>query len=1364
MKSYSTILEALSHHAKETPEKKLFTWVDIKCKEQKTLTFHQLEVQSNAVAHHLIKLGCQKGDRVMVAYPFGLEFLAGMLGAMKIGVIPCSTYPPNPNQLKTEMPKFRGFVEDAGAKFALTTTAFATGMAAAGVLYKSGVKWIGTDKLMVKKNKANVFEMNKRELDDACFVQYTSGSTGQPKGVMISHHNLAENCRAIQNFNNLKPSSVGALWLPQYHDMGLVGGFMAGVYVGHHVIMTSPLDFIAKPLLWSDMVETYQATHVCAPNFAYALLLKRLEQANRKANWSCIEIAMFGAEPTQSHVVKAVAETLSIKQENVCNLYGLAEAVLFLTGGTANPDSEGLVCCGEVDSPTLKLRIIEDGKEVEEGQVGSIWAQSPRVAAGYFGKPEQSKITFANTVPGYDGTWLDTGDLGKVVGGQLYVTGRVKDVIIINGKNYYPTDVEHSINATFGDIIRPGRTTVFQHGDASVGITAETRKDTSKSSNGDFAVLLANHVSQVHGLSVSEVVVLKAGVTPKTTSGKLKRSEIRQTTISGDWKSTSIVLRSDFRGNAVMIESTKTRIPGPSSVVNCKSSHGEKHVNPEKPCSNMVGNQSVGKEGSKQDLSCVLLSVLGTNLDAPKTWAENGLTSLKSAELRMKIEEGLHVSLPPNFEQLYPTPEALEIFLAASKGQRFPTQEVCNHPDFIWNPSRSMCSKLQLGVAQILGSILILSLLLLAFVPSYFLGSFVMGHCDSAGTGACNGPMFWMVLPLLFPLFILSFSLLVVLCKLSVVGSYQPQQMELLSWRYIRWWFVDRLLEIWESLVGNFVLETKFIWVFYWLLGVDMAWSSKIEAYIREFDLVKVGENAVIGHSLKCRKFSQRPEGSPQLTFRPIVVGSNCHVSGMLSPGATIGDGSKVERLTAVAEGAMVPNGVLARGVPAYHAGHHEQPEPTRKEDFILDAFKIVWTMLEAYYFFALSYLVHTFLVHVLPPWQYVTILYWLLLLPGSSFLAIVSSIALKWVLIGKRDPSDQYEGSLWHKTTNWACDFHFQCATWALTPFFGQSKLWNIILFLHGLDVDMASNLNIPYLVFPPSKVDFVKIRNSFASTISLDLNYKSDSKIEIINSSIGYHANLRAGVKVLQSTVPSRTNVTDSIYDLNQTKPNLNPTIFMNILLPELSQLLLNIILFVTIIPTYEFCDAFFTSSSAGVAGCCLAAAVVLQFSLWLLFTRAVEWVMMRLPRNVQHGFFAVYINHAWIFRGGNWLDLLLHGTPLFPCYARMMGAEVDGELWYFGYAIYEFSRMHFQGNTVVDSASLNGHYVDGKGLTIDDTYVSGVVHPGCFAVAGSVISGEENGPWKVFLKSQDIPRYPQPTRSEITFEDLESVLYDA
>ncbi|CAB9522648.1 Putative fatty-acid--CoA ligase FadD21 [Seminavis robusta] len=1104
--------------------------------------------------------------------------------------------------------------------------------------------------------------------------------------------------------------------------------------------MIPPRSEARKPSIDYGFVpsEAVAASSQCG-DFAYALLLKRLKQANRKYDWSCVKYAMFGAEPTQQSVVEEVTTTLAVKPENIYNLYGLAESVVWLTGGPAVPDTEDLVCCGKVDSPTLKIRIVQDGKEVEEGQVGTIWVQSPRVAAGYFGQSELTRSTFSNVLPNYNGTWLDTGDLGKVVDGQLYVTGRVKDVIIVNGKNYYPTDVELSVDATFGHIVRPGRTTAFQYREDSIGITAEPRKDFDKSANKDLAVQIANHVSQTHGLFVSEVVVLKPAVTPKTTSGKLKRSEVRQTTVANDWKTSSVILRFQRHDGAIPVEkegvvekSSKGNLMAqPCSVVTeATDFESSERLNPFEPHST----------NSPKDFQSLVISIFGSEVDTSKSWAENGMTSLKSAELRNSVEEEFHVVLPVNFEQLYTTPMELQEFLASSEGKCFPKQNLYDDPDFPSNSSVSTLSKVQLGVIQSFGSALILFLVLISGVPSYFLVSWVLDQCASAEDEECH--IFWALMPMTFPLFLLSFSLVVVLFKVSVVGKYLPRQFGLLSSDYIRWWFVDRLVEVWESIVGKFLLDTKYIWIVYWLLGADLAWSAKIESYIREFDLVKVGSNATIAHPLKCRKFSQsKEEASPKMTLYPIAVGKNCKVSGMISPGAMIGDGSKVEKLSAVEEGALVPNGVLARGNPAYNAGPFEQHQESHFfAESLLDVFKMVWAISEAYHFFALSSLVHFALSSVLPSWRYGGILHWFLLFPLTSFLSLLTSIALKWLLIGKRDPSDEYEGSYYQRATNWACDFHFYVSAWALTPFFGQSRFWTIILYLHGLDVDIESDLNQPYFIFFPSKVDFVKVRKSFVATIFFDFSKRGDSKIEIINSSVGYNANLHAGVKILKSMIPPRSDVSDNVYNLNQSsgktwKPS---RLIMALFLSEAVQLLRNGVVFASFIPAYEISLAATQSSSSAITSCGLAAAVVLQLFLWVLLCRLVESLLLILPNYAQQSLFGIYINHVWFFNGGNWLVLVLCGTPMFAYYARMMGAKVSGDLWYFGNSLYEYSKLHFEGSVIVDSSHVSGHYIDSNGLAIDDTYVSGLLHPGCYASAGAEVSGPESGPWKVFLRS--------------------------
>ncbi|CAB9523166.1 expressed unknown protein [Seminavis robusta] len=648
-------------------------------------------------------------------------------------------------------------------------------------------------------------------------------------------------------------------------------------------------------------------------------------------------------------------------------------------------------------------------------------------------------------------------------------------------------------------------------------------------------------------------------------------------------------------------------------------------------------------------------------------------------------------------------------------------------------------------------------------VPSYFLVSWILNQCGSTEFTECQPSVLFILLPLSFHLFILSFSLVVVFCKYAVVGTYEHMKIEILSWGYLHWWFIDRLIEVWESIAGQFVVGTKYIWVFYWLLGVDLSWSAKIESYIHEFDLVQVGSNATIGHPLKCRKFSQSNEDCPKMTFQPIMIGKDSTISGMVSPGAKIGDGSKVVKLSVVQERAMVSDGVLAQGNPAYNAGPFKHQEASYAEESMLDVIKIAWTIFEAYHFFALSFVVHATLSMILPSWRYSGIVHWILLFPLTSFLALLTSIALKWLLIGRRDPSDDYESSLWRRATNWACDFHFHIAAWPITPFIGHSKLWTIILFLHGLDVDMVSELNInPYTQSTPSKVDYLKIHNSFVSTIYLDLNHECvDSKIDISNSSIGYGVNLRPGIRIQNSVLPPRADVSESVIDLNRSGLAFRPSLILDMVLPECAQLGLNVVLFASIIPSFEVGSVATTSSSGIGAVLGLVAALVLQLAIWNLSSMAVEWILLKLPGRAQQALFGVYINHVWIFRVRNWLIQLLYGTPMFGWYASMMGAEVDGDLWFFGHTLYEFRRLHFRGCIIVDSSYVSGHFVDGNGLSVDDTVVSGVLHPVCVAIAGSVASGE-NGPWKLFLTSGDgTKESPQPPQRDAISYHLGSSL---
>ena len=337
------------------------------------------------------------------------------------------------------------------------------------------------------------------------------------------------------------PHTRAHRWAPQYHDMGLIGGFMTTLFAGPHTIACSPLDFIQRPLLWTEMVERYQAHFTCAPNFAFALLLRKLGEKGQAASWSHVRCAIFGGEPTDASVVERLRTELGMPSNAVWNMYGMAECGLCVTAAHAL-SLDGLVSCGPADVPYATIRIVVEGRRVADGELGSIWVRSALVASGYWGQPELTDGTFQNTLEGEFGQWLDTGDLGKLVDGHLYLTGRLKDVIIIQGKNYYPTDLERTIDDSLPGEVRPGSTAAFQHGEG-VGIVTEARKGNEAVADDELLGRIRSAVQREHGAEVVYVCILRERSVPKTTSGKLQRNAIRECSSKGEWTDAQTLAR-----------------------------------------------------------------------------------------------------------------------------------------------------------------------------------------------------------------------------------------------------------------------------------------------------------------------------------------------------------------------------------------------------------------------------------------------------------------------------------------------------------------------------------------------------------------------------------------------------------------------------------------------------------------------------------------------------------------------------------------------------------------------------------------------------------------------------------------------------
>lgn len=511
---------------------------------------------------------------------------------------------------------FSKITEGSGAQFALTNTEYnyakkLTSVKDAltrfkrplGGTWPENLKWIvTTTTTATSSSQTGVVDGNASpsksllENDDLAFLQYTSGSTSEPKGVMITHGNLGHNLTIITRELKAKDDTVVVSWLPQYHDMGLIGSYLGVLYCGGSGFYLSPLSFLQRPMLWIEAVSHHQATHLQAPNFAFKLTARKFRAAdyvNRPLQLGSVRHIINAAEPVDQEAMDAFYKAFGPfgLKEVIFPTYGLAEHTVFVcSGGTQHLsvdkkklEVEGvvsvvteadssrhedggqsrLVGCGFPARQGVDVRIVdrESGKELEQGKVGEIWINSPSKAAGYFGKKGESKEDFEATIqtplPGKKAAaagvnYLRTGDLGFLHKDELFICGRLKDLIIFAGRNYYPQDIEATAEATSG-LLRPGCSAAFtidptHEGGEEVALVMELRDVPDKTDIPQVCDPLADQVrsaiNQEHSLGISQIVFLNTKTVPKTSSGKIARAWCRKGFLAGTLQ---VVYRKSFK-------------------------------------------------------------------------------------------------------------------------------------------------------------------------------------------------------------------------------------------------------------------------------------------------------------------------------------------------------------------------------------------------------------------------------------------------------------------------------------------------------------------------------------------------------------------------------------------------------------------------------------------------------------------------------------------------------------------------------------------------------------------------------------------------------------------------------------------------
>lgn len=558
---FDTWINLLCWRAEQQPDRQAAAFLDDERDAVARLTYAELDRKARAIAAHLQRV-TRQGDRALMLYSPGLDFIAAFFGCLYAGVIAVPAYPPRPRTLG----RLQAMVKDAQPAAILTTRdvqELVTPMLAETPDFPA-LPWEQTETLPAAL--AADWTAPRIAPDDLAFLQYTSGSTSTPRGVMVSHANLLHNSRMIRASFNTSDEASGIIWLPLYHDMGLIGGVLQPIYAAFPVTLMSPLTFLQRPFRWLQAISTTGATVSGGPNFAYDLCVRKITPEQRATlDLSRWELAFSGAEPVRAETLARFTEAFApsgFRATSWYPCYGLAEATLFVTGVERNsaphfltvsapalearrvvpafPEERSartLVSCGRPTSD-LALAIVDPdtcGRAAADA-IGEIWLSGPSVAGGYWNRAADSAAVFRAHIAGEDDgrTWLRTGDLGFLHEGELYVAGRIKDLIIIDGRNHYPQDIEQTVEAVH-PAIRPAGTAAFS---VEVGqeerlvVVAELEREHMPGRPGAIALAelaqqVRRSVAEQHAVQLHDLVLIKTGYIPKTTSGKIQRHACR---------------------------------------------------------------------------------------------------------------------------------------------------------------------------------------------------------------------------------------------------------------------------------------------------------------------------------------------------------------------------------------------------------------------------------------------------------------------------------------------------------------------------------------------------------------------------------------------------------------------------------------------------------------------------------------------------------------------------------------------------------------------------------------------------------------------------------------------------------------------
>lgn len=591
---FPTLADVARWRAHIHPDRRAYTFLADGTQETDHRTYADLDRQARAIGAVLQSMNLQ-GERALLVYPPGLDYIVAFFGCLYAGVVAIPTALPRPNR---PAPHLQAITTDSQAAIVLTTSK-TRDMLQQNLDHLpelTNIHWLTTD--TVDLETGHTWHPPDSTADTLAYLQYTSGSTSAPKGAMITHHNVLHNVEGITHACRTSSESVLVDWLPHFHDFGLVYCIVLPMYQGFHAILMPPVMFIQQPFNWLDAISRYRATHTGGPNFAYDLCVDKISDAERNTlDLNCLECATSGAEPVRHETLDrfvAAFAPVGFRRSAFVPSYGLAETTLrFSTTpidenplhlhvqtvaleqgqvvAVSNPSPTSstirtLVGCGPVTND-MRVAIVDPTRLVRcpDDQVGEIWIAGASVAQGYWNRPDDTKRAFgAYLADTGEGPFLRTGDLGFVYHGQVFITGRMKDLIIIRGRNHYPQDIEHTVE-TCHPMLRQGCNAAFSvdvHADEQLVVVQEVeRRGRKKMDFNDVIQTIRRTLIEHHDVSPYAIVLIRPASIPRTTSGKIQRQMTRtaylngELIVLGEWHDASVSKR------AAMI---KTRTDAPT--------------------------------------------------------------------------------------------------------------------------------------------------------------------------------------------------------------------------------------------------------------------------------------------------------------------------------------------------------------------------------------------------------------------------------------------------------------------------------------------------------------------------------------------------------------------------------------------------------------------------------------------------------------------------------------------------------------------------------------------------------------------------------------------------------------------------------